>query len=414
MQASTIIIIALLFIVALNVLTIAVTLAAKASRARGERQTKRVRDQIEPALYDYLVLEEIPPVLRQTSAKNSNILSAMIIELLSVLRGAEYEKIVTLTGKLGLVAKDFKRLRARSRWQRARAAENLGYYGGSENTAPLSELLSDEDETVRAVAARALSRVGTREAAVALADRLTSTSELTSLRMAENLERIGPLAVEPLLELIGSEEDGERRGQVLAARILGNLRVHEARPALCRAIGRPWNTDLRAQATLSLGKIGDPDDVTTILNAARDGSWPVRAQAANALEMIGETSAIPALKELIVDQEWWVRLNASRALVNMGTEGERALARVLEESDRYARDRAAAIMENRGITRSMVMELSGTGERAQSAQRVIQALIQNGTTKHLGYLARTLPKGDERRELRELLTTPRTGPHESQ
>lgn len=414
MQGTGLIIIALLFIVVLNVLIIAATLAAKALRSRRERRTKHVRDQIEPALYDYLVLGEIPSVLREASVKNPNILSAMIIELLSVLRGAEHEKIVTLTGKLGLIERDFKRLRSRSRWQRARAAENLGYYGGSENTAPLSKLLSDEDETVRAVAARALSRIGTREAAVALADRLTSSSELTSLRMAENLERIGPLAVEPLLEIIGSEEDEKRRGQVLAARILGNLRVHEARPALCRTIERPWNTDLRAQATLSLGKIGDPDDVPAILKAAQDDSWPVRAQAANALEMIGETSAIPALKELIVDREWWVRLNASRALVSMGTEGEKALARVLEASDRYARDRAAAIMENRGITRRMVMELSGTGERAESAQRVIQALIQNGVTRHLGYLARTMPKGDEQRELRELLTTPRTEPDESQ
>ena len=403
MQASTIIIIALLLIVALNVLTIVATLATKALRSRKSNQEKQVRDQIEPALYEYLVLGKIPQILRQASTKNPNILSAMIVELMTALKGAEYEKMVSLARDLGLVKRDFRRLRSQRRWQRAQAAENLGYYGGDQRAAPLSGLLDDEDETIRAVAARALSRIGTRESAVALADRLTSPSELTSLRMTENLERIGPLAVEPLLELIGRKEEEVRRAQVLAARILGNLRVHEARPVLGEAIMQRWNTDLRAQAALSLGKIGDPEDVPTLLEAAQDDSWPVRSQAANALEMIGETSAIPTLESLVEDQEWWVRLNASRALVNMGTEGEKALARVLEGPDRYARDRAAAAMENRGITRRMITEMAGSGERAMSARRVIRMLIRNGTTKHLEYLARTLPKGDERRTLRELL-----------
>lgn len=401
MQASTIIIVALLSIVAFNVLTIVATLATKALRSRRGSQQKQIRDRIEPALYEYLVLGEVQQVLRQESKKNPNILSAMIVEFMAALRGAEYEKMVSLAKELGLVKRDFQRLRSRGRWQKAQAAENLGYYGDDHRTAPLSELLNDEDETVRAVAARALSRVGTREAAVALSSRLTSSSELTSLRMAENLERIGALAVEPLLELIEREEDEVRRAQVLAARILGNLRVHEARPVLARVIGQRWNTNLRAQSALSLGKIGDPEDVPALLEAARDESWPVRSQAANALE------------SLVEDQEWWVRLNASRALVNMGTEGEKALARVLETPDRYARDRAAAVMENRGVTRRMVTEMAGSDERAKSARRVIRMLIRNGTTKYLGYLARTLPKGDERRELRELLAAEESKSDES-
>ena len=413
MQVSTIIIIALLLIVALNILTIVATLATKALRSRKTRRENHLRDQIEPALYDYLVLGEISPVLRRASAKNPQILSAMIVELLTALRGTEHEKIVGLAGRLGLVERDFRNLRSRNRWRKAQAAENLGHYGGVDSTASLSELLDDEDETVRAVAARALSRLGTCEAAEALAKRLTSASELTSLRMAENLERIGPLAIESLLELIESEEDEKRRGQVLAAQILGNLRVQEARTALCRAIQRPWNTDLRAQATLALGKIGDPEDVPMVLEATRDNSWPVRTQAANALGMIGETSAIPTLESLMEDQGWWVRFNASRALANMGTEGEKALARMLETPDRYARDRAAAVMENRGITRRMVTEMSGSDERAESAQRVIQALIQNGTTKHLGYLARTLPDSNEQRSLRKMLAAPRVESDES-
>ena len=149
---------------------------------------------------------------------------------------------------------------------------------------------------------------------------------------------------------------------MLAARILGYLRAAEARPALKRAMLEGELTDLRAQATLSLGKIGNPEDVPALQEAVGNEEWPVRAQAANALEMIGDVSTIPALQELTVDREWWVRLNASRALANIGPEGERALARVLEGADRYARDRAVATLEERGVTRRVAGELAQPGE----------------------------------------------------
>lgn len=64
---------------------------------------------------------------------------------------------------------------------------------------PLTELLSNPDETVRALA-----RIGTPDAAEALARTPNDPSRLTCLRIAENLERIGPLATEPLLEALES------------------------------------------------------------------------------------------------------------------------------------------------------------------------------------------------------------------
>jgi HEAT repeat protein len=169
-------------------------------------------------------------------------------------------------------------------------------------------------------------------------------------------------------------------------------------------------TDLRAQATLALGKIGNPEDVPALQEAAGDGEWPVRAQAANALEMIGDVSTIPALQELTLDREWWVRLNASRALANLGPEGERALARVLEGADRYARDRAVATLEERGVTRRVVGELAQPGEKGEGAKAMIGAMIRAGSTKYLTRLANTMPDGPERRMLSGMLEETAEGP----
>ena len=66
-----------------------------------------------------------------------------------------------------------------------------------------------------------------------------------------------------------------------------------------------WSlADIRAQATLALGKIGDPEDIPALLRVSTDEFWPVGAQVASSLGMIGELSTIPTLQRLTVDKEW--------------------------------------------------------------------------------------------------------------
>jgi HEAT repeat protein len=322
------------------------------------------------------------------------------------LSGAEKERLVRLADETGLVKNYFARLGSDNRWRKARAAENLGYFGGQEAVAPLAALLSNPDETVRAVAARALARIGTREAAEALANTLNDASELTRLRMAENLERLGPVAVEQLLNTL---DHGTPPGRLLAARVLGNLRALEVGPALREALRDEESSDLRAQAALALGKIGNPDDLPALIEAASDETWPVRALAASALGMIGDVSTISTLRELTVDREWWVRLNASRALANIGPAGEKALAGLLEDEDRYTRDRAAATLEERGIIRRAVEELDAPGEKGEGARAMIRAMVRAGAVRHLERLARTLPDGDVREALKRTIRETREG-----
>jgi len=372
----------------LNVVLVVLTFGVKVMRSLRERRTKSRVNRLESALDSSLATGEVHPDLRHLGEEETDLLAILMVEYLSVLRGAERERLARLAEESGLVRTYFSRLHSRHRWRKARAAENLGYFGGPGAVGPLTELLSYPDETVRAVAARALARIGTPDAAEALARTLNDPSELTRLRMAENLERIGPLATGPLVEAL---ESGDPKAQVLAARILGNLRAAEAGPSLCRALHEGTLTDVRAQAALALGRIGNPEDVLEIQKAAEDEDWPVRAQTANALGMIGDLSTIPTLQKLTVDREWWVRLNASRALANIGPAGERALAEILEGENRFARDRAAATLEERGIVRRAVEELEAPGERGAGARAMVSAMVRAGAVSYLDRLARTLP-----------------------
>lgn len=388
-------------------LMVAITVNIKAARVLREAWYKSYYRFIEPALERYLLTQDPQPELESLrSWQRDRFLSTLIVERMALLRGAGREYLMTLADDLGLVSLYLGALRSRRRWKRARAAENLGYFGGPGVTRSISQLLTDEDETVRAVAARALARIGSEDAVRSLVRTLDAPSEITRLRVAENLERIGQPAVEPLkdsLADVASLGTRDLNGPVMAAQVLGNLRAAEARGVLKQAAQGGTETDLRAQSTLALGKIGDPDDVPALLACSRDAAWPVRAQAANALGMIGEVSSIPRLKEMGSDDAWWVRRNACFALANMGPEGEATLLELLQSGDRYARDRAAATMEARGFTRRAVRNLSKPGRRGARAKDTVETLVKIGAVRYLKDLVETLPEGENRALLREML-----------
>ena len=406
MQELGIILWAVAVMALLNVAMVALTLGVKAVRTVHKRRTKASTEKLEAALDESLATGELRRNLLRLGDRELDLLAILMVEYLSLLRGAERDRLARLAEEAGLVERYLDTLRSRGRWRRARAAENLGYFGGPGAAGPIARLLEDRDETVRAVAARALARIGTAHAAAALAKTLNDPSELTRLRMAENLERIGPLAIEPLL---GSLGNGSPPARLLAARVLGNLRAREARPALCEALREGAFPDLRAQAALALGKVGDPEDIPALVEASFDEAWPVRAQTASALGMIGEVSTIPELQELTLDREWWVRLNASKALANMGPAGEKALAALLESEDRFTRDRAVATLEERGITRRVVEDLDALGEKGEGARTMIRAMVRAGAVKYLERLARTMPDRNVRDALRRTMREAREG-----
>ena len=392
--------IAILFV--LNVSIVLLTVGVKAARTLRIGWYKRHLRRIEPAVENYIITGEDQPELEALRPWQKDVfVSRLMVERMALVRGSGQDHLKRLAEHLGLVDRYLKDLDSRRRWRRARAAETLGYFGGERSIRPLGKLLADPDETVRTVAARALARIGTEEAAEILAKTLNDPSELTRLRVAENLERIGPPSVGPLMGVLenarGAEEHRLLHGATQAAQVLGELRAQEARKALGRAALEGNSFDLRARATFALGKIGDPDDLDNLLAAAEDEEWPVRAQAASSLGMIGDVSTIPTLRKLTLDREWWVRMNASRALANMGPAGERALARLLESEDRFARDRAAATLEERGIIRRVVGDLTAPGERGESARAMIRAMVKAGAVQYLERLARTLPDEGARR-----------------
>ncbi len=189
--------------VGLIVLMVIVTVGLKALRYLKVYWYKRHYRKIEPALENYILTGEEQPELSMLRPWQRDLfLSRLIVERIVLLRGVGREYLMRLAEDLGLVDRYLRALQSRRRWCRARAAENLGYFGGERAVGPLGELLSDEDETIQAVVARGLARIGSDEAVRLLTQTLGGPSELTRLRVAENLERVGRPAVRALVDLL--------------------------------------------------------------------------------------------------------------------------------------------------------------------------------------------------------------------
>jgi HEAT repeat protein len=211
------------------------------------------------------------------------------------------------------------------------AARALGLRASEGAVGPLRAMLLNGDGAEVAVAAEALSRIGTPAATDAL---LTALADpvMTSRRHAAlaALETMGARAVSPLADMLDSEDSGARGNAVEALAWLGSP---SATPALVAALG-DRNAAVREKAAWALGEIGDPAARAALERAeGRDPVAAVRTAAQAALTHIGQQPAAtnrwlavwaPALNRLQALR--WLILAMSLAGAAWLTVGQRRLS----------------------------------------------------------------------------------------
>jgi HEAT repeat protein len=170
---------------------------------------------------------------------------------------------------------------------RRTAIELLRMFGGAEALAELASMLEDRDPQVQREAIRALIRIGSddsfallRRGLTAEATRMTVLQEIIGLRE----ERVVPLLCAVLNESTPRGRLVEVHAQVIDA--LGALGDHEESAAALRGAlyrGQWWapyrTAALRSAAAAALRRIGSPDTVGILEEAARTGSRGVRKAA---------------------------------------------------------------------------------------------------------------------------------------
>lgn len=217
--------------------------------------------------------------------------------------------------------------------------------GGGTNATERKRIREEPDLLLLAALLRGLDRVTDVRTADAVLSRLSTDSDLVRetivilLSKTESKEVVADLAKEGL-----SDGDSVVRGFV--ARILGNLKAAEARPALEALLDDPhWLA--RANAARALADVADPASLPALLARMEDANpkaWIAKADALATFGQAASKASVPVANGLDAS-DWQVRLSACRALAKLGDKDcvDALIERLDTEGGRLRREIHAAL-----------------------------------------------------------------------
>lgn len=280
--------------------------------------------------------EEDMQVLRSFPRR---IQTRLVVELAGSIRGAERDRLHDIARDLGIVRVGERLCGSALWWRRIRGIRLLTTVGGGEEIVP--RLLDDPHPLVRTEAAVWASAHPAPPVIDRLIDHLRDPSGLCRFTVRDSLLRIGPPAIGPLEEYLGSPNGREVQSALEIAAAFADPRF--LTPAL-GLLDHP-SEGVRASAATVIGAIGGTEAVETLTRLLGDEHQKVRAAASAALGRLGHWPAAPLVARLLRDPAWEVRRTAANTLVEMGSPGLLFLRRALNDPDDFAADMARQVLD---------------------------------------------------------------------
>ena len=344
------------------------TVAAIANKIYSNREEDSKRAFLTHLRKQFLLLsipEEKERALREIGAGISGRWSQLAAEEVCELELETRLDVIRSLEERGIVASFLRDARSRLKWTRAHALRVLGELKVPASVPTLLRALEDRDPDVRNVAARSLGRMKLQAAEEALVALLGKHEQSVSARIAAICIEMGPRTA-PLL--IRTLRDGSPKARFWAARILGEIKDGRATRSLGDALLDP-DPDVRSAACWALGRVADRSTAPLVESLLRDSIWFVRAHAAESLGKIGDATFVAALGYALEDRSWWVRRNAMEALIQLGDPAKPVLTRMLESTDRFARDCAVEGLTTLGVPVAMPPAAAAITSSAAAAKR---------------------------------------------
>jgi len=221
----------------------------------------------------------------------------------------------------------------------AAAVCTLSRIGANVTVEPLCKALTDNNESVREIAAEALVEIGGDKAVQALIKALQNQyTVILSILTIKTLCKIGgDTAVEPLCRAL---KHNDQRIRATASSALVEINDKRAVEPLITAL-LDEDSGVRYVAVKALLEIGDDRAVGPLIAALDDKNSRVRLLAAKALVKIGDDRAVEPLIIALQDEDSGVRYVAVKALCKRNTMTIEQLCKALRDNDERIRELAA-------------------------------------------------------------------------
>jgi HEAT repeat protein len=314
--------------------------ATLVKRSRRDRRTRRHTAAVQVAQRDLRASLTMPvPAWQQLLPRLD-----VVREVSATLPIAEQERVLEGLREAGAVSRLQERLEhTRNKWARAEQLDLLGWLDAEEAIPTLRSVARDADPELAEVATQALAFHHTRPAYETLLDALRDEC-LPRARVAALLE--GSHYPTPVAALERRAADPDPQMRFWVAYLLGRSGAADALGTLAQ-LATDEDSDVRANAAEALGSIPGRSPLAALLE---DPSWVVRAHAAKAVGDSGRLDLTPQLVALLPDPEWWVRQDATLALKQLGSATVEEVRKALRSENRFARNKAAEVLDELGYT----------------------------------------------------------------
>jgi HEAT repeat protein len=300
--------------------------------------------------------------------------------------GEERARLLQVYRSLGIIDRYLKDLReATSRAVRTSAAHALGDLQVLEAIPALVAAMRDPDEdaqTVKLAAAQALGLMRSQEGIPLLLAELRSRDNWASPRIADLLVSFGDAAVPALVTALGDEANTNVRAW--AAQTLGRIRAVAAEAPLLQRL-RDRSEAVRMSAAEALGNLALRSSVDELMYVAlHDPVAPVRAEAARALGRLGDPAALDSLFALLADPDYWTRMRVIGAIELIRPQDTSRLEALLHDPSPEVRNRAAVALDRVGVLAARVEDLASPDRiRRDRATRLLLDVGRAGLLQSL-------------------------------
>lgn len=327
-----------LSLVAISIAGMTILVLRRIQRERGDTRRSKNRH----AFIVALLAPNAEPGSRAAplTALDGETTAETLLEILTLVRGAERERIIETARDKGAPPILRKQLAKGCIRKRILAAEALGFFPEPETVRALRLAEHDLDARVQVAALKSMVELGSP----------LSINDLLARIPAEGSRRLSSLV--GVLRMAVASQPAEaidalsRPGLATSVRIalIDSLAATHASGSVDRvaALTDDENIEIKAAAIQALGVLAHPTSASIIAKALSDQDWRIRLKAAEAAGRLGLMEFSEPLCALLSDEIWWVRFRASEALAALGEKGIAALRAAAKGGPDSAR-RAAAL-----------------------------------------------------------------------